>query len=152
MNRETPLGTRFAVWKGIYLGGRRILNGAFLLFLDTRPIKSRLSPGLSHQKDIDLLIKEAGTPFVGKLLQVLTIGLVNGQSPAWACVKVFQWITNLDKTLRMPTFRPRTKIWIPLLKPNNVKVIRLLHVLPHPTKQGIVCHNLFIRKEIKGFE
>lgn len=126
----------YQVYKGFFLGGSKVPVGSFLEIIDNR--KNRINCGAFQGISGPCLVQ----------LSALRQFYVAGQfAPCvWARVQLFLCDGD-DLHLHCPVFHEVARVdWFSLAD-RSVQILARAHVLPHPTQEGTVVLNTWLKRK-----
>ncbi len=123
--------------QGLYFGGKRIKTNSYVLVRDKR----------ENCVDEESCVQQK--TYVACIDAVRRVEFEGGEKAEWARPLVLKKIGEDPKT-RCPLLLMSTSTWIPLYKKKQVKLERLVQVVPHLKKKDLYIWNIWIRNEIQG--
>ncbi len=125
MSLEGKLNTTYDCYSGFYFGGMGMSKGTYF--------------------QVDNKVTE--TKQVVELRRVARVQMMTGERSLWMRVRLLVPAGD-DPDLLCPLYVAGELSWLPLRESTLVVIDKLIHVLPHPLRKGILCHNTWIKKEI----
>jgi hypothetical protein len=85
--------------------------------------------------------------FLVEFSRIVQVQLTSGQQSLWLRIRLLAPAGD-DPDLLCPLYMPGDMDWIPLGHSTRFVIERLLHMVPHPLREGVLCYNIWLKREI----